>query len=117
LLPLGDEHEQVSLAERIVRDGLSVRDVERIVGDQIGDADAEEADVLPGPGSKKRTQTEQITSLEQEFRHALGLKVEIRANVKGKGKLTIHFQNHEEFDSLRAQLTNAFGNSPRRSVA
>ena len=115
LLPLGDEHEQVALAERIERDGLSVRDVERIVGEQIGDDDAEDADVLPGPGSKKRTQSEQIASLEQEFRHALGIKVEIRANARGRGKLTIHFQNHDEFDRLRAQLTDAFGSSASQS--
>jgi ParB family chromosome partitioning protein len=116
LLPLGDEHEQVALAERIERDGLSVRDVERIVGEQIGNEDTEEADVLPGPGSRKRTQTEQIASLEQEFRHALGLKVEIRSSARGRGKIVIHFQNHEEFDRLREQLTDAFGRaSPRKA--
>jgi ParB family transcriptional regulator, chromosome partitioning protein len=107
LLPLGDEHEQVALAERVERDGLSVRDVERIVGEQVGDDEAEEADVLPGPGSKKRTTSDQIASLEQEFRHALGTKVEIRASARGRGKIVIHFQNHEDFDRLREQLTDA----------
>jgi ParB family chromosome partitioning protein len=77
----------------------------------------EDADVLPGPGSKKRTQSDQIASLEQEFRHALGCKVEIRANAKGKGKLTIHFQNHEEFDRLRTQLTDALNNAASLKVA
>jgi ParB family transcriptional regulator, chromosome partitioning protein len=117
LLPLGDEHEQVALAERIVRDGLSVRDVERIVSEQISDDEPQSADVLPGPGSPKRTQSEQLLSLEQEFRHALGCKVEIRASSKGRGKITIHFANHEEFDHLRAQLTDALsGAAPRRAA-
>src|SRR6476660_554066 len=104
LLPLGDEHQQVALAERIQSEGLSVREIERLVAEQVNEDEPEEADVLPGPGSKKRTSSEQVASLEQEFRHALGCKVEIKANARGKGKLTIHFQNHEEFEHLRAQL-------------
>ncbi len=115
LLPLGDEHEQVALAERIVRDGLSVRDVERIVSEKLSEDEPQSADVLPGPGSPKRTQSEQLLSLEQEFRHALGCKVEIRASSKGRGKITIHFANHEEFDHLRAQLTDAL-TAPRRAA-
>jgi ParB family chromosome partitioning protein len=117
LLPLGDEHQQVALAERIQSEGLSVREIERLVAERVNEDEPEEADVLPGPGSKKRTQSDQIASLEQEFRHALGCKVEIKANARGKGKLTIHFQNHEEFEQLRAQLTDALGNSARRNVA
>src|SRR6185295_6654809 len=114
LLPLGDEHEQVALAERIERDGLSVRDVERIVGEKVSEDEPQSPDVLPGPGSPKRTQSEQLLSLEQEFRHALGLKVEIRANARGRGKLTIHFQNHEDFDRLRSQLTDAIAGASRK---
>jgi len=117
LLPLGDEHEQVALAERIQRDGLSVRDVERIVNEQIGGETSEPADILPGPGSPKRTTSEQIASLEQEFRHALGTKVEIRASARGRGKIVIHFENHEEFDRLREQLTNALGAAQRQGAA
>jgi hypothetical protein len=45
--------------------------------------------------------------LEHELRLALGVKVEIRANVKGRGKITIHFRDHEEFDRIRGQLSDA----------
>jgi ParB family transcriptional regulator, chromosome partitioning protein len=117
LLPLGDEHEQVALAERIERDGLSVRDVERIVGEQIEAEDGDQADVLPGPGKQKRTSSDQIASLEQEFRHALGTKVEIRTSARGRGKIVIHFQNHEDFDRLRNHLTDALGTSASRKAA
>jgi ParB family chromosome partitioning protein len=116
LLPLGDEHEQVALARRIETDGLSVRDVERIVGEQVVDDDAGDADILPGPGKARRTRSEQIAALEQEFRHALGMKVEIRANARGKGKLLVHFQNHDEFDRLREQLTNSFEPGAKRKA-
>jgi ParB family transcriptional regulator, chromosome partitioning protein len=116
LLPLGDEHEQVAFARRIETEGLSVRDVERFVADQLGEDDPE-AEILPGPGSKKqRTQSDQVASLEQEFRLALGVKVEIKANARGRGKLTIHFANHEEFDRLREHLTDAFEGSVKRKI-
>ena len=118
LLPLGDEHEQVALAERIERDDLSVRDVERLVAEQIGEADADEAaETVPGPGKQPRTRTDQIASLEQEFRHALGSKVEIRASARGRGKITIHFANHEEFDRLREQLTDGTSSAAKRKAA
>jgi len=116
LLPLGDEHEQVAFARRIETEGLSVRDVERFVAEQLGQ-DEPEAEILPGPGStKKRTRSDQVASLEQEFRLALGVKVEIKANARGRGKLVIHFANHEEFDHLREQLTDAFEGSAKRKI-
>ncbi len=119
LLPLGDEHEQVAFAQRIEAEGLSVRDVERYVAEQIGE-DEPAAEILPGPGSagtptkKTRTRSDQIASLEQEFRLALGVKVEIKANSRGRGKLVIHFADHDEFDRLREHLTDAFERSPKR---
>ncbi|MCI0361355.1 MAG: ParB/RepB/Spo0J family partition protein [Planctomycetaceae bacterium] len=117
LLPLGDEHEQVGLARRIETEGLSVRDVERFVAEQLGE-DEPQAEILPGPGSKQqRTRSDQVASLEQEFRLALGVKVEIKANSRGRGKLTIHFANHEEFDRLREHLTDGFESSARRKTA
>lgn len=115
LLPLGDEHEQVALARRVQTEGLSVRDVERIVGEQL-DQDGETPDVLPGPGKQPRTQSDQVLSLEQELRHALGIKVEIKSSARGKGKLVLHFTNHEEFDRLREQLLHSHA-APQRHAA
>lgn len=115
LLPLGDEHEQVALARRVQTDGLSVRDVERIVSEQI-DEDTDTPDVLPGPGKQPRTTSDQILSLEQELRHALGIKVEIKSSARGKGKLVLHFANHEEFDRLREQLLQSPA-APQRHAA
>ena len=116
LLPLGDEHEQVAFSRRIEQEGLSVRDVERLVSEKLG-AEEPEAVILPGPGKKKRTRTEQVASLEQEFRLALGMKVEIRQSTRGRGKMVIHFQNHEEFDRLHDQLTDAFDRTDKRKTS
>jgi ParB family chromosome partitioning protein len=118
LLPLGDEHAQVALAGKIERDGLSVRDVERIVSEQIGEDDIlEHPAVIAGPGKRPRTSSDQIVSLEQEFRHALGTKVEIRTSARGRGKMVIHFANHDEFDRLRELLTGTADFAARRKAA
>jgi ParB family transcriptional regulator, chromosome partitioning protein len=115
LLPLGDEHEQVAFARRIETEGLSVRDVERLVAEAVG-ADEPEARILPGPGKKQRTRSEQVAALEQEFRLALGTKVEIKASPRGRGKLIVHFANHDEFDRLREQLTDSFDRTGKRQT-
>jgi ParB family chromosome partitioning protein len=117
LLPLDDEEQQVALARRIEQEGLSVRDVERMVSEQVGQDDAlDAADILPLPSKQKRTASEQILSLEQELRHALGMRVEIRASSRGRGKLVIHFQDHDEFDRLRIQLTATSTASEQRAA-
>jgi ParB family chromosome partitioning protein len=116
LLPLGDEHDQVALAERIQREGLSVRDVERIVSEKVRDEDPEDADILPAAPKSRRATSDQLAALEQEFRHALGVKVEIKANARGRGKIVIHFQDHDEFDHLRGQLTDTAAPARHRAA-
>jgi ParB family chromosome partitioning protein len=115
LLPLDDEHEQVAFAKRIETEGLSVRDVERSVAERLGE-DEPAAEILPGPGRQVRTRSDQVASLEQEFRLALGVKVEIKANSRGRGKLVIHFADHDEFDRLREQLSSGSRGDLRRQT-
>lgn len=109
LLPLGDEELQISFANQILRDSWSVRETERQVSDRIAREDHEPLRVVGGVAGTPRTRTrnDQLASLEQELRHALGTKVEIRGNARGRGKVIIHFTNHEEFDRLRECLTGS----------
>jgi ParB family chromosome partitioning protein len=113
LLPLGDEREQVALGQRIQRDGLSVRQTEALVQEMIDQADAEPLGVIGRDGEKSPTgqrpksprgQSEHIAALEQQFRSTLGLRVALRANSRGRGKLVIQFRSHEEFEQLREQI-------------
>lgn len=107
LLPLGDEHEQIEFCQRIQREGLSVRQTEVLVQEAIAAADAEPLGILdhdpPAPRPRRLT-SEHIANLEQEFRAALGAKVKITHSARGRGKLTIFFTSHEEFDRLRRQI-------------
>lgn len=112
LLPLGDEREQVAFCARIQQEGLSVRDTESLVQELITQADVEPLTVVGRDGSvskPKRKQNGQLAALEQEFRAALGTKVKITHNAKGRGKLVIQFSSHEEFDRLREFICGQSG--------
>jgi ParB family chromosome partitioning protein len=106
LLPLGDEDEQIALAQRITGEGLSVREVERIVSEQLASDDESPAASTASP-KKKRTRSDQIASLEQELRIALGTKVEIKQSAKGRGTVVIHFTDSDDFDRLRDLLADS----------
>lgn len=105
LLPLGDERAQSALAERIVSEGMSVREIERLVQEQIATEDGEELpEAAKASKARRAKRSEQVVALEQELRKALGMKVEILARGKEKGKIVIHFTSQEEFQRIREQL-------------
>jgi ParB family chromosome partitioning protein len=107
LLPLGDEREQVAFCRRIHDEALSVRATEAMVQDAIRTADREPLAVITAEGESApapRTRSEQLVSLEQEFRTALGTKVDLRQGSKGRGRIVVHFSSHEEFERIRRHL-------------
>ncbi len=55
----------------------------------------------------RRVTSEHVAALEQEFRAALGMRVKLTHNARGRGKLVIQFSGHEEFERLRAHLCGA----------
>ena len=106
LLPLGDEGEQAAFAVRIKSEGLSVRDVERMVQEKISELDGE---ILPfpsaAPAKTRPNKNVQIAALEQDLRRALGTKIEVKKTARGRGRIVIHFANTDEFDRLFQQMT------------
>jgi len=106
LLPLGNEAEQAEFCQRIQREGLSVRSIEQQVQEHI---EAIEPQTISFPGTNPRptrTKSNQVASLEQELRIALGTKVEIRQTSRGSGRLVVHFSNADEFERLRRSLVD-----------
>lgn len=108
LLPLGHAHEQIALCERIIREGLSVRETEA-ASSEIVKREGRESwpTVLLPPRDERpaaRAHNEQIASLEEELRRALGTRVVLQSNAKHRGKIVIHFDNLNEFERLRAIL-------------
>ncbi|MCE9527081.1 MAG: chromosome partitioning protein ParB, partial [Planctomycetales bacterium] len=106
LLPLGDEREQLSFCKRVQDEQLSVRATEQLVSDTIRHADGGPLALYGGDDTPATTsrRDDHLAALEQEFRVALGTKIDVRQSAKGRGKITIHFTSREEFDRLRAQL-------------
>lgn len=117
LLPLGDEAAQCEFCQKIIADGLSVRDVERQVSQQLVTLDEDDSVLSADPSRpaarRARTRSEHVASLEQELRLALGTKTEISQSAKGRGKIVIHFDNAEEFERIHGQLTDATGSLRR----
>jgi ParB family chromosome partitioning protein len=107
LLPLGDEKEQIDFCQRIQREGMNVRQTEVLVQETIDAADHEPLSAVETPGKPSRptrAKNEHIVALEQEFRTALGMKVKITHNARGRGKMVVHFRDHEEFEQLKKHV-------------
>ncbi|MDO4576372.1 MAG: ParB/RepB/Spo0J family partition protein [Planctomycetia bacterium] len=116
LLRLAKKQDQLDLAERIANESLSVRQVEVMVNEWNEEHPAEFAPLTPergfrdGPSikqkaapdreSRSRKKSPQILDLERQFREALGLKVNLVANERGKGRMEIFFRNQDEFNDL-----------------
>ena len=109
------EWEQIEVASKIQAEDWSVRETERFVQDLLQTGEAE----LPknpeqtwrivdqdGQSRPVARQSEQVTQLEEEFRHYLGgMKVKLfQTNEQGKGKLVISFGSHAEFEQIYAAI-------------
>ena len=100
ILPLGEETEQIAFSMRIQREGLSVRDTERIIAETLQAEDELMGISKPKPKKKTRPKASHIASLEQRIRIALGTKVEIKQSGRGRGQLVIQFRGNDEFERL-----------------
>jgi ParB family chromosome partitioning protein len=117
LLPLGEEREQVLFCERVQKEGLNVRQTEALVQEMIA-ADRGPAGVVGSDGTigKPHRTSDHVAALEQEFRTALGVRVKITHDARGRGKVVIAFASHEEFDQIRQHICDG-GRSMRKSQA
>lgn len=107
LLPLGDEREQIAFCRRVQDEGMNVRQTEAAVQETIARHDAEPLSLIGRDGTRtqvRRPGSEHVAALEQEFRAALGLKVKLTHNARGRGKLVIQFANHDDFDRLHEHI-------------
>jgi ParB family chromosome partitioning protein len=96
LLALPTQKDQLELARRIVRRNLSVRQAELEAG--LVSKKKHTADKKP---KEKPTH---IKYLENSISNHLGTRVVIDEKRGGKGKITIEFYNHEDFERLASLL-------------
>lgn len=93
LLPL-DGATQVGLANLIAAKGLSVREAERLVHNELNPKAKQSA---PPPDRD-------ILRLEEEIADRMGATVKIKANNKGAGAVTIHFGSLDQLEGLLEKL-------------
>jgi len=86
-----------SLAQKIIALGLSVRQAEALARDTGAGAGDE------SKPAKKATDTN-IAAVEKLLAEALGLKVSIASKTAEKGKLTIHYNDLEQLDTVCSKL-------------
>lgn len=91
-----DVLEQQRLAELVVSQGLSVRNLERLLQDRNKPA------APPPPAAPSSAH---LQDLEKSLSRQLGLRVQLRAAAKkGKGRLIIHYGTLDQFDDLLGRL-------------
>ncbi len=94
LLTLKQVEDQRRLAQEIISHGLSVRQTEDLVRQN------KEPDPKKSVSRKKeRRGSSQLTDVEEQFRRALGTKVQLRGGRRG-GRLIIFYYSEEELQGL-----------------
>ncbi|MDP3289907.1 MAG: ParB/RepB/Spo0J family partition protein [Methyloversatilis sp.] len=91
-LPRAD---QIALANRVVAQGLTVRDTEKLVA---------QGGVAEQGGKRAASVPRDLARLEEELSDLLGAVVSVQANARGAGKVAIRFNDLDQLDGLIARL-------------
>ena len=91
-LPKAD---QIAFANRVVAQGLTVRDTEKLVA---------RGGLAEQGGKAKAKPSRDLARLEEELSDIVGAPVSISSNARGAGKLAIRFNDLDQLDGLIARL-------------
>jgi ParB family chromosome partitioning protein len=94
LAAVTDVLEQQHLANLVVAQELSVRNLERLM--DSGSA----GKTAPSP----RAASAHLLDLEKSIARQLGMRVQVRAGRKGSGRMVIHYGSLDQFDELLARM-------------
>lgn len=87
---------QIAAANKIVSEGLSVREAEQLVNDILNPVVKHHKD--------KVQSSRDIIRLQEKVADQLGAKVGIRHGAKGKGKLVIEYQSLDQLDGILSRM-------------
>jgi ParB family chromosome partitioning protein len=94
LLSVTDRARQVSMCREIIARGLSVHATESLVKEQKPE---------PAGGKEKEPapeKTAHVQAIEDDLRHKLALRVEIRLRGKDRGQVILGFESNDDFERL-----------------
>lgn len=93
LITIESLDQQLDIYQKVLSDGLSVRDTEKIVKESKTDA--------PAPKQKKtKSLPENISQKTADLNSLLGTKVTTTMSSAGKGKITIDYASKEDFERI-----------------
>ena len=95
LINVDSTEDQLTIYEKILREKLSVRQTEALVQALKGNAKTK---------AKRKTTPKFVKDSISEMSEFFGHKIEIAANAKGKGKITIPFHSQEDFERIKKLL-------------
>jgi ParB family chromosome partitioning protein len=96
LLALDSPEKQRALCRKIVEQGLSVRQVEKLT------ANGGNKEAVPAP-----VKDPNVAAIEDDLRLRFGTRVNLRASKKNRGKIEIEFFNLDELERLLELLRHA----------
>lgn len=88
-----EEKKQLYIAQRVIKDGLSVRETEALANKENEGQDKKPAK------AKARAKNREITDMEEELKTALGTKVAINHGTR-RGKIEIEYYSRDELERL-----------------
>ena len=94
LAGISDILEQQRLAETVTTQGLSVRNLERMLQDGSNGS----------PVRKPPALTPHLMDLEKSLARQLGMRVQVRSGSKGRGRLILHYSSLDQFDEILQKL-------------
>lgn len=86
--------QQITAANKIVAEGLSVREAEKLVQHILN----------PQPVHVKEKPDRDILNLQESLSQRIGTSVQIKIGSKGAGKLVIDYSSHDHLDELISRL-------------
>lgn len=94
LAGIPDILEQQRLAEIVLAQSLSVRNLERLLQNRT----------QPEATRAPSTSTAHLQDLEKNITRQLGMRTQVRSTSKGKGRLIVHYASLDQFDELLQKL-------------
>ena len=97
LITISEPSAQLAILKRILKEELSVRQVE----DMVRKLDTE---TLPKPRPSAPAASEKLINLKETLRKRFDSPVEVKADNKGKGRIVIEFRDEEDLDRISSLL-------------
>ncbi|PIS11397.1 MAG: chromosome partitioning protein, partial [Bdellovibrio sp. CG10_big_fil_rev_8_21_14_0_10_47_8] len=105
LLSIADQKTQIDLAKKIVRQKMSVRQLEKMAAAAVSGGHKEDENVV-APESNVTQRL--ISGLAEELQKIMGTKVSIDYH-QSKGKIAVHFYSDEELTQIVDRLKDGYG--------